>query len=146
MQKFIVLVECAIEHDGRFLLIKRPEGSSTAGYWAYPGGKVEIADGGDQKDVLVQAIEREVFEEVGLRLIDPIHYVTSACFPSKNGHVVDAVFYCHIQKTALNIKLAMDEADEYVWLTVDEIRSHPHTPPWLPHYHSCIDRWKTDSL
>ena len=40
--------------DGAFLLARRPAGKVYAGYWEFPGGKVEAA----QKESLVWALER----------------------------------------------------------------------------------------
>ncbi len=80
MAKFIVVVECAIEHEGRFLVIQRPIGKHAEGLLSFPGGKFETTDGNESRDALLHAVKREVFEEVGLKLQDPINYVTSSYF------------------------------------------------------------------
>ena len=47
--------------DGReFLLAQRPEGKVYAGYWEFPGGKVEAGE--SVRDALV----RELHEELGI--------------------------------------------------------------------------------
>jgi len=46
--------------DGSFLLAQRPEGKAYAGYWEFPGGKVE--QGETPRDALV----RELREELGI--------------------------------------------------------------------------------
>lgn len=48
--------------DGRILLAERPAGKVSGGYWEFPGGKFEIAE------TPLQALQREVYEEVGLVL------------------------------------------------------------------------------
>ena len=78
MTKSIVVVECAIEHNGKFLIIERPRGKHAAGLLAFPGGKFELGDIRGDEDVLLNAIKREVQEEVGLTLEGPIHYITSS--------------------------------------------------------------------
>lgn len=50
-----------IWRDGLFLAVKRPEGKPFAGYWEFPGGKVEPGES------VEQALERELMEELGLR-------------------------------------------------------------------------------
>ena len=46
--------------DGSFLLAQRPQGKVYAGYWEFPGGKVEPGE------APVQALARELHEELGI--------------------------------------------------------------------------------
>ncbi len=48
--------------DGRVLLAQRPPGKAFAGYWEFPGGKLE--PGEDPRDALI----RELAEELGLKV------------------------------------------------------------------------------
>jgi len=45
-----------------FLLAQRPEGKAYAGYWEFPGGKVE------EGETLLHALERELHEELGIKV------------------------------------------------------------------------------
>jgi len=49
-----------VEHHDQFLIGQRPEGASLAGYWEFPGGKVEEGEFPDQAAV------RECLEETGM--------------------------------------------------------------------------------
>lgn len=132
MQRFIAAVECALEHNGRYLFIKRPPGVHAAGLLAFPGGKVEYADGDENTNILREAVKREVFEEVGLKLADPLHYVTSRYFiDSRQEHVLDTIFYCKLEQTVLDVHPSPREVPEYSWLTPQELFEHPDTPIWL---------------
>ncbi|MEM0374058.1 MAG: NUDIX hydrolase [Sulfolobaceae archaeon] len=55
----LVAVGVLIEHEGKYLLIKRLKPPS-AGHWAVPGGKVEYGER------LEDAAKREIKEETGL--------------------------------------------------------------------------------
>lgn len=62
-----VAVGVLIERDaggaeGRFLLTSRPEGKVYAGYWEFPGGKLEVGETVDQ------ALRRELIEELGITI------------------------------------------------------------------------------
>ncbi|WBY00830.1 NUDIX domain-containing protein [Ramlibacter tataouinensis] len=61
-----VAVGVLVRPDGRFLLTSRPEGKVYAGYWEFPGGKVEP---GETVEV---ALRRELREEIGV-VIGAVH-------------------------------------------------------------------------
>ena len=57
-----VAVGVLIDPDGNFLLTSRPEGKVYAGYWEFPGGKVEPGES------VEQALRRELHEELGITI------------------------------------------------------------------------------
>lgn len=59
-----VVAAAVMDHDGRVLLTERPPGKHLAGYWEFPGGKKEATE------TSLQALSRELHEEVGLDVID----------------------------------------------------------------------------
>ena len=59
-----VAVGVLIAPDGRFLLTSRPEGKVFAGYWEFPGGKLEAGE------TVAEALKRELFEELGIHIGD----------------------------------------------------------------------------
>jgi 8-oxo-dGTP diphosphatase len=59
----VEVVAAVVERpDGRFLLAQRPAGKAYAGYWEFPGGKVEPGE------ALAAAIARELHEELGIEV------------------------------------------------------------------------------
>lgn len=58
-----VIAVAVVSHEGRYLVGLRPEGVPLAGYWEFPGGKVEAHDA----SALVAAC-RECLEETGLAI------------------------------------------------------------------------------
>lgn len=55
---------------GSFLLAQRPEGKSYAGFWEFPGGKVE------EGETLLYALERELHEELGIKIATAYPWLT----------------------------------------------------------------------
>jgi 8-oxo-dGTP diphosphatase len=135
MKNLIKVVECAIEHQNNFLIIKRPEGVHAGGLLSFPGGKVEQIDMQNQWDVLREAVKREIFEEVGLQIQDYLSYVMSNYFVDSHGnHVIDTIFYCKIDKTELKISTSDREVAEYYWLSESQINQAKDAPSWLKQY------------
>jgi len=57
-----VAVGVLIDAHERFLLTSRPEGKVYAGYWEFPGGKLEAGE------TVEQALRRELHEELGITI------------------------------------------------------------------------------
>ena len=140
MNKCIVVTECAIEHNNKFLIIKPTPGKHSEGLLTFPGGKFEISDGNTNNDAIKQEVKREILEEVGLNLIDPIHYVTTSYFiDSKiNQHAVGIIYHCKLDKTKIDITISEREIAEYYWMTYDEIISADNCSAWLLRYMKAI--------
>lgn len=49
-----------LQPNGRFLLASRPADKVYAGYWEFPGGKLETGE------TAIQALARELHEEMGI--------------------------------------------------------------------------------
>jgi 8-oxo-dGTP diphosphatase len=60
VRRIEVAAAVILQDDGRFLLAQRPAGKPYAGYWEFPGGKVED---GESPEV---ALRRELHEELGI--------------------------------------------------------------------------------
>jgi len=60
----IKVVAGILWREGLFLAARRPLGKPLAGYWEFPGGKVEPGEG------LEQALVRELDEELGLKPLE----------------------------------------------------------------------------
>ena len=66
--------------DGRFLLAQRPAGKVYAGYWEFPGGKIEPGEPAER------ALARELHEELGIDVRACYPWVTRE-FIYPHGHV-----------------------------------------------------------
>ena len=58
-----VAVGILLKPNGDVLLACRPEGKPYAGYWEFPGGKVEAGES------VIDALKREFEEEIGVRIV-----------------------------------------------------------------------------
>jgi 8-oxo-dGTP diphosphatase len=135
MTRFIVASECAIEHENKFLIIKRPKGASAEGLLSFPGGKFEISDAINSKDAVKSGVKREVLEEVGIDLIDPINYIRTNYFVGEAGEpVIIIIYHCKLSKTSTSVIPSPSEVEEYFWLSCSDIVAKNNCPPWLKDY------------
>lgn len=61
-----VAVGVLVRADGQFLLTSRPPGKVYAGYWEFPGGKLEAGE------TVEQALRRELHEELGISIASAV--------------------------------------------------------------------------
>ena len=95
---------------GRVLIAERPEGKFMAGWWEFPGGKLEFGEPPEA------GLAREVREELGIEIEvgDPFHVVNVSRTPETAVLVV--FYWC--RWTGGEIQLL--DAGDVAWVTVDE--------------------------
>jgi mutator protein MutT len=80
-----------IRHEGRYLIARRKQGVHLAGFWEFPGGKRETDES------LVECLQRELFEELGVRIDLPIPYrIVRHNYPEKTVEL--HFFRCAIEE------------------------------------------------
>jgi 8-oxo-dGTP diphosphatase len=81
----MIVVAAVIERSGTFLVGRRLRGTHLAGYWEFPGGKVQ--DG----ETLEDALHREIQEELNTGLADVTEiFTTSHEYP---GRTIELHFF-----------------------------------------------------
>lgn len=69
-----------VEHDDQFLVGQRPSGVALAGYWEFPGGKIQTGETPEQAAI------RECHEETGLT-VEPVGAYTPHTHVYEHGTV-----------------------------------------------------------
>jgi len=115
-----VAVGVLIQPNGDFLLTSRPEGKVYAGYWEFPGGKLEAGE------TVEQALARELHEELGIttgqiqrwreELVD---------YP----HALVRLFFCKVLDWSG--ELQMREAQSFAWQQIP-VKVGPVLPGTVP--------------
>lgn len=117
-----VAVGVLIRPDGDFLLTSRPAGKVYAGYWEFPGGKLEPGE------TVMQALQRELHEELGITIVDPVLWKTELVdYP----HALVRLNFCKV--FGWTGDLQMREAQSFAWqrLPVQVVPVLPGTVPVL---------------
>lgn len=117
-----VAVGVLLRDDGAFLLTSRPEGKAYAGYWEFPGGKLEAGE------TVAQALARELQEEIGITIQDCTLWKTERIdYP----HAMVQLNFCKV--TQWQGELEMREGQSFAWqqLPVQVVPVLPGTLPVL---------------
>lgn len=90
--------------DGAFLLTSRPEGKPYAGYWEFPGGKLEGAES------VLEALKRELLEEIGIQVQDALAWKQELFdYP----HALVRLHFCKVTRWLGDIE--MRENQDFHW-------------------------------
>jgi 8-oxo-dGTP pyrophosphatase MutT (NUDIX family) len=124
-------VEGAVFRDGKWLVIERSKKEGHAGgLLSLVGGTVEPE--GFSANILERTVQREMFEEVGVRVKDEMIYVRNTSFILDDGsEVIDIVYLCEQLEGEEAFVKSADEVEGVYWLTTEEIFQHPNAPVWL---------------
>lgn len=130
--KPIVLVAaCAlVDADGRVLIARRPEGKPLAGFWEFPGGKIE----GYERPEL--ALIRELKEELGIDVTEAcLAPLTFASHGYDTFHLIMPLYVCRKWNGVVTAK----EGQELKWVRPQQLRAYPMPPADLPVIPHLID-------
>ena len=102
--------------DGALLLSTRPEGKPYAGYWEFPGGKIEAGE------TVEQALRRELEEELGIVIGSAdVWRVTEHDYP----HALVRLHWCKVNEWRGEFEMREGQAMQWQQLPL-------HVMPVLP--------------
>ena len=115
-----VAVGVLIRTSGDFLLTSRPPGKAYAGYWEFPGGKLEAGE------TVAQALTRELIEELGITIgaVTPWK-VSTVDYP----HALVRLNFCKVFNWVG--ELQMREGQSFAWQRLP-VQVEPILPGTVP--------------
>ncbi|MDB5812428.1 MAG: thiamine monophosphate synthase [Betaproteobacteria bacterium] len=112
-----VVAAVIFNESGEFLLAQRPEGKAYAGYWEFPGGKVEPGE------AAAAALNRELHEELGIEVTRAYPWLTRD-FDYPHADVRLRFFRVHAWTGELHGR----ESQEFAWQSIHNISVAPILP------------------
>ncbi len=128
MTLVLVVAAVLIDADGRVLLAQRPKGKSMAGFWEFPGGKLQAGETPES------ALIRELNEELGIHTWDsclaPISFASHAYTGGDSGdfHLLMPVFACRKWDGIVQGR----EGQSLVWVWPKDLKTYQMLPADAP--------------
>lgn len=101
----VVTAGVLTREDGRILIVRRAPGESLAGYWEFPGGKLEVGETEEE------CLRRELLEELGID-VRVGAFVAESHYVYDHGEFLLRAF--DIEFTGRSISLTVHDTAEWV--------------------------------
>lgn len=106
----LLVTAAIIQQNQSVLITRRPEGSRQAGYWEFPGGKLEEGESPEQ------CLEREILEELSVRVAVGTIFET-VFYRYDWGDILLLAYHCSLQEgTIRNLGVA-----EHRWVLPEQL-------------------------
>lgn len=118
----IKVVAAILQKEDKILIAKKREGKPLAGFWEFPGGKIEEGESAEE------SLVRELVEEMSIK-VKVNEYVGESIYDYGDGKVISLKgFTAEIVKG--DIKLS--DHDEYRWIKIEEANLYNLAPADIP--------------
>jgi 8-oxo-dGTP diphosphatase len=121
-----VVAVALLDVDHRVLLAQRPEGKHLAGYWEFPGGKIE--PGETPEAALIRELREELTLDVRESCLAPLSFVSHSY---EKFHLLMPLYVCRTWKG----KVTSVEHQRLAWVAASKLRDYPVPPadePLIP--------------
>lgn len=110
-----------IQRDGKFLAARRKPGSHMAGFWEFPGGKIEKGESPEE------CLQRELREELGIETtVGP--FFGESCFDYGTKQIRLLCYYVKY----LSGNFVLSDHDEIRWLPASKLLHLDWAPADIP--------------
>jgi 8-oxo-dGTP diphosphatase len=123
MRLLLVAAAALVDPDGRVLVTQRPEGKQLAGFWEFPGGKVE--SGERPEAALIRELKEELTIDVSESCLAPLTFASHAY---EDFHLFMPLYVCRRWKGMVN----GHEGQALKWLRPRDLRGLAMPPADAP--------------
>ena len=120
--KIIKVVAAILQKEDKILIARKKEGKPLAGYFEFPGGKIEKGETPEE------SLARELMEEMNIK-IDVKEDVGESIYDYGNGKVISLLGYI---SEIIDGEIKLSDHDRYEWVTLEEINNYKIAPADIP--------------
>jgi 8-oxo-dGTP diphosphatase len=117
----IQVTAALIEDNDKVLIARRKQGKAMAGFWEFPGGKIEAGETPEQ------CLARELFEEFGVRAEIGV-FVAESIYSYPNITIRLLAYTAKIEKGEFQLQ----DHDKIEWVSYNQIKNYQLAPADLP--------------
>lgn len=123
MSQLLVVAGFLKNAKGEFLIAKRPEDKPFAGYWEFPGGKIQGIE--TPEEALLRELREELDLSLSLSHFKPLTFISE---PHQNFHLVMILYEVFIENQKPNAL----EGQELAWVNFENIQDYQLLPADWP--------------
>jgi 8-oxo-dGTP diphosphatase len=123
MRLLLVAAAALVDPDGRVLVTQRPEGKQLAGFWEFPGGKIELGE--RPEAALIRELKEELAIDVSESCLAPLTFASHAY---EDFHLLMPLYVCRRWKGIVNAS----EGQALKWLRPHDLRGLSMPPADAP--------------
>jgi 8-oxo-dGTP diphosphatase len=137
--RHIIFVGGFVFRNGRILLGQRgPEEKHLPGYWAAPGGKIEI-EAVDTWNILQKTVAAEVLEETGVVVSEDMQLLSNNSFTRTDGSAVIGIsFVCQWLSGEAE---ALEDTSAVAWVSLLDLAKYQIDPNTLTTIHKAFNTY-----
>lgn len=118
---YIDVTAAVLSHNDNILIARRPPSCHLAGYWEFPGGKIEA---GETPEI---CLKRELYEE--FNIIADIHdFITESCFDYGSKQIRLLAYHATYCSGTFTLK----DHDKLEWVTLADMKNYQFAPADIP--------------
>lgn len=117
----IEVTAAIIEKNDRILIARRKRGKEQAGYWEFPGGRIE------KNETAENCLERELREELSVET-EIVDFIGVSIYEYSDKTIKLIAFTVKIKSGELKII----DHDKFEWILVEDIANYKFSPADIP--------------
>ena len=120
--KIIKVVAAILQKEDKILIARKKQGKPLAGYFEFPGGKIE--EGETPEESLI----RELMEEMNIKFAVK-EYIGESIYDYGNDKVISLLGYT---AEIIDGEIKLSDHDRYEWVTLEQINNYKIAPADIP--------------
>lgn len=120
--KIIKVVAAILQKEDKILIARKKQGKPLAGYFEFPGGKIE--EGETPEESLI----RELMEEMNIKIAVK-EYIGESIYDYGNDKVISLLGYT---AEIIDGEIKLSDHDIYEWVTLEQINNYKIAPADIP--------------